>query len=209
MTKSVYVIGAGGHAKVVIRAVTESGYKLAGIFDDALSMRGNKILGIPVLGTTNDIHKHDHYPAVIAIGDNRIRQAIANRLKCEWLSVVHPSAVVDSTVKLGPGTVVMAGAIIQVDAVIQDHVIINTGSSVDHDCEIRSFAHVAPGAHLAGNCRIGAGTLIGVGASVIPGIHIGSSSVIGAGAAVVSDIGDEQTAVGVPARCISKDQIHD
>ncbi len=201
MNSSVYVIGAGGHAKVVIRALLESGFRVVGVFDDRMDLQNTHVLGIPVLGLTDDIQQQQPvHPAVVAIGTNRTRQTIVERLDVEWATVIHPSAVVDKTVKLGPGCVIMAGAVIQVDTIIGDHAIVNTTASIDHDCVVGNFCHVAPGAHLAGECRIGNGVLIGVGAAVIPQIDIGDWSVVGAGAAVVKNVPGNQVVGGVPAK---------
>lgn len=200
MSNSVYVIGAGGHAKVVIQALLESGRKVAGVFDDRIQLQKTEVLGIPVIGTLDDLKHQPARPVIVAIGDNQTRQTIVQKLDLQWATVIHPSAIVDTTVKIGCGTVVMAGAVIQVDTVIGDHAIVNTSASVDHDCVIGEFSHLAPGTHLAGGCKIGEGVLVGVGAAVIPQVEIGDWSVIGAGAAVVNNIASHQVATGVPAR---------
>lgn len=204
MSDSVYVTGAGGHAKVVIRALLESGREVVGVFDDRVDLQGTAILGIPVIGLIDDIRQQPAHPVVVGIGDNRIRQTIVQRLDVEWATVIHPSAVVDASVKLGVGTVVMAGAVVQVDTIIGDHAIVNTAASIDHDCIIGDLSHVAPGSHLAGECRIGDGVLIGVGAAVIPQIEIGDWTVVGAGAVVVNNIPSDQVVTGVPARRLKK-----
>ena len=204
MSASVYVIGAGGHAKVLIRALQESECHVVGVFDDRIDLQKTLLLGIPVIGLVDEIREQPAHPVVAAIGDNRARQAIVQRLDVEWATVIHPSAVVDATVKVGVGSVVMAGAVVQVDTVIHDHAIVNTAASVDHDCVIGDFSHVAPGAHLAGECRIGNGVLVGVGAAVSPQIEIGEWTAIGAGAAVVKNVPSDQIVAGVPARRLKK-----
>lgn len=200
MSDSVYVVGAGGHAKVVIRALLASGHTVAGVFDDRVELQKTLILGIPVIGTIDDLQRQPARPVVVAIGDNHTRQAIVQRLDVAWATVIHPTAIVDETVKVGLGSVVMAGAVIQVDTVIGDHAIVNTTASIDHDCVIGAFSHIAPGAHLAGECRMGDGVLVGVGAAVIPQIEVGEWTVVGAGAAVVKDVPSHQVVTGVPAR---------
>ncbi len=99
-----------------------------------------------------------------------------------------------------PRVVIVAGAVVNVDSVLGDHVIVNTAATVDHDCVIGSYAHLAPGTNLAGGVAIGDGTLVGVGAAVIPLVSIGRWTTIGAGAVVTEDIPDDVTAKGIPAR---------
>ena len=196
-----YIIGAGGHAKVVLSTVLEVGLSVDGLFDDDPQKQGVDILGVPVIGTVSDAKRKGPARGVLAIGDNRTRYRLAQKLLgWKWLPVVHPKAYVHPSASLGPGTVVFAGAVIQPDTRIGAHAIINTGATVDHDCLVGDFVHIAPGAHLAGNVTISEGALIGMGAVVLPGIKVGAWAVVGAGAVVVEDLPPRVTVVGVPAR---------
>lgn len=194
------LIGAGGHAKVIAAACIAAGREVRGLLDDGKA--GQELLGLPILGPIADASKHLDCSFVVAIGDNRTRQALAARLEsCSWTQpLVHPRAFVDPDAKLSPGTVVMAGAVIQPGVQAGPHSIFNTGSTVDHDCRIGAFAHVCPGVHLAGGVTLGEGAMMGCGSCARPGASVGAWSVAGAGAAVVSAIPDGVVAVGVPAR---------
>ncbi|MGC9019167.1 MAG: acetyltransferase [Candidatus Bipolaricaulaceae bacterium] len=195
----VYVIGAGGHAKVVLSTLLAAGVQVDGIFDDDPSKEGGEVLGIKVIGPLAVARQLPPQKGVIAIGDNRTRKAIAQEFKnWEWLAVIHPKAYVHPSVRVGQGTVIFAGAVIQPDAEIGEHVIINTGATVDHDCVIGDFAHLAPGVHLAGKVRIEEGVLMGIGSVSLPGRHIGAWAVVGAGAVVIEDLPPRIIAVGVP-----------
>ncbi len=92
--------------------------------------------GVRVVGPVAAIAASDYERGVIAIGDNRVRQAIASTIGLIWLNAIHPRACIDASAAIGPGTVVCAGAIVQPDAVIGAHAIINTGVIVEHDCQI-------------------------------------------------------------------------
>jgi UDP-perosamine 4-acetyltransferase len=202
----IWIVGAGGHAKVVIDAVRASGAgPIAGVLDDDPAARGRLVLGVAVVDDASAaaVARHGVRRAVLAVGDNRAREALARRLggdRVAWPVVVHPRAHLAPGVRVGPGCVVLAGAVVQPDAVVGEHVIINTSSSVDHDCELGGFAHVGPGARLAGGVRVGAGALLGIGCVVLPGRAVGAGATIGGGAVVVADIPAGATARGVPAR---------
>ncbi len=200
-----YLLGAGGHAKVVLSTALEAGWTVAGLFDDDPHKQGTTVLGIPVLGTLDQAQALQA-TGVIALGDNRLRQRLARRFAhWQWATLVHPRAYVHPSVHLGPGTVVFAGAVIQPDTRIGAHCIINTGATVDHDCLLEDFVHIAPGAHLAGGVRVGQGCLIGVGAAVLPGASLGPWSVLGAGAVLRHSLESFTIAVGVPARPLRKE----
>lgn len=194
------VIGSGGHAKVVIATARAAGLEVTAIADDDPAHWGHQVLGVSVTGPSPAVLDDPGQTAVLAIGANRARQRLALTARCRFATLVHPSAVVDPTVRLGPGTVVFAGTVIQPDAVIGAHVIVNTGASIDHDCAIGDFVHIAPGVRLAGDVALGDGVFLGIGAVAIPGVRIGAWTTVGAGAAVVDDLAGELVVAGVPAR---------
>ena len=202
MSDAVVVIGAGGHAKVVIATLEARGIQIAGIVDDNPELWGRQLLGFEITGPAKEAHNLGLL-GILAIGSNRVRKRLADELSLEWATAIHPSAIVHPSVELGPGTVVFAGSTIQPNTVLGDHVIVNTGATIDHECRIDSFAHVAPGVSLAGTVSAGEGVLMGIGSSVVPGVTIGAWTVVGAGAAVVTDLGSNVTAAGVPARVIN------
>lgn len=203
--ESVAVIGAGGHAKVVISTLLESGCAVAAVFDDDPAKFGTQLLGVPVKGPIPRLADEDCRRAVIAIGDNSVREKLANEIEgVEWVTVVHPRAYVHPSARLKEGAVVFAGVIIQPDSSIGAHVIVNTGATIDHDCLISDYVHLAPGVRLAGGVEVGRGAFLGIGSVVIPNLHVGAWSVVGAGGVVTEDLPDNVTAIGVPARPIKR-----
>ena len=120
-----YLYGASGHAKVIIDILNELGTNVDALFDDDNSI--NELLSIPVK------HEwHGESPLIVSIGNNLTRKQIVDKLNCEFASITHPSAVVSPNSRIGAGTVVMQGAIIQSGVRIGEHCILNTGASVDH-----------------------------------------------------------------------------
>lgn len=198
--RRVAVLGAGGHGKVVIATLQAAGHEVVAAYDDDPERRGGELLGVPVRGALRDARPEEADGFVLAVGSNRDRRRIAGRLDLPWISAVHPEATVHPSVRLGAGTVVFAGAVLQPDADVGRHGIVNTGASVDHDCRLEDFVHVAPGAHLAGGVVVGEGALVGIGSSLAPDVRVGAWATVGAGAAVVRDVSAGTTVVGVPAR---------
>lgn len=196
---TVVVIGAGGHAKVVVATLLAAGHSIAGIYDDDSSRHGAELMGIPIRGPAEESTRTG-LPMVIAVGDNRTRRNLAMRLKGEFATAVHPAAVVHPSCRIESGCVVFAGAIIQPDSTLGEHVIVNTGASIDHDCRVGAFSHVGPGVHLCGNVTLGDGALLGVAAAAVPGSRVGDWSVVGAGAVVTKDVEPGATVVGIPAK---------
>jgi sugar O-acyltransferase (sialic acid O-acetyltransferase NeuD family) len=198
--EGVVVLGAGGHAKVVVSTLRAQGHGVATILDDNPHLWGQQVLGVTIRGPLSLLRSERFVSGVIAVGDNATRQRLAQAFQVPWLTVIHPAAVVDPSARLGTGTVIMAGAVVQADAVIGDHAIVNTAATVDHGCTLGDFVHCAPGVHLAGDVFIGEGALMGVGSTAIPSVRIGSWVTVGAGSVVIENLPDGVLAVGAPAR---------
>ncbi|PIE55281.1 MAG: transferase [Dethiosulfovibrio peptidovorans] len=202
---SLYVLGAGGHGKVVVATLQAMGRKITAILDDDQTIWGTSLWGIPISGPLQSVEDKKTPEAIIAVGINSIRRDIAQRItNVRWIAAIHPSATVHPSVTIGVGSVIFAGAVIQPDTALGKHVIVNTGVTIDHDCRLGSFVHVAPGAHLAGTVSLEDGVLMGIGSSAIPGVSVGAWTTVGAGAAVVSDLPRETVAVGVPAKILDQ-----
>ena len=203
----IVLIGAGGHAKVIVDILKASGKQIAGFYDDHPQA---ELEDLTLLGKIEDItNDQPEYRFIIAIGNNEVRKKIAAQLEglgCKIGTAIHPAAIIGSNVEVGEGTVVMANCVINHSASIGAHCIINTAATVDHDCKIKDFVHLSPGAHLAGNESIGSGSHIGIGSSVIQSVKVGAGSVIGAGGVVINNIPDHTVAVGCPAKVIKSNK---
>lgn len=196
MSKSVVVLGGGGHGKVLIEALNRLGCPILGVLDPALSPK-MRILGAEVLGNDSWLESKSAQEFDLVNGLGILPQQAQGRHKVftlwrgkgfHFISVLHPSAIFASDVRLGEGVQVMAGAVIQPGTVIGANSIVNTRVAVDHDCRIGADCHLAPGVTLSGGVWIGDGCHIGTGANVIQGIVIGDGAVVAAGATVYRDV---------------------
>lgn len=202
MSKSVVIIGASGHGKVIADIVLKSGDKVIGFLDDGIE-KGKLIVGFEVLGKISDYKNYSDCEFVIAIGDPHIREKIADALNVKWYTAIHSTAVISSLdVEIGEGTVVMANAVINSCAKIGKHCIINTGAIVEHDNILSDYVHLSPNVALAGMVSVGKSTHIGTGACTKQVVNIASNCIIGAGSVIVRDINESGTYIGVPARKI-------
>lgn len=209
--RKVLVVGAGGHSKVIVDILQQNGqYDVVG-FVDSGDRQG--YWGIPVIGRDEDLEvlrQERKIPyAFVALGNNVLREKVSRKVSdagFELINVISSKALVSPRATLGKGVAVMAGAVVQADALIEDGCILNTNSSIDHECRVGAYSHIAPGTAVSGNTVIGTGCFLGTGSRVIDGIHIGNHVTVGAGGTVVGDLEDGCTAVGVPARPMGKRQ---
>lgn len=208
MTLRIIIIGASGHAKVVLDILQQTqNIEVIGFLDDDLALHKQMINGIPVLGNLSimsSLIKEVDY-GIVAIGDNFTRAKFFNKMQdigFQMIIAIHPSAIVAKSVIIDNGTVISANAVINPGTEIRENCIINTGAIVDHDNLISNHVHISPGVNLAGNVSIGDYSHIGIGASVINGISIGQNVTVGAGAVVIKNVPDNAVVAGVPARII-------
>jgi len=198
MSKKVILIGAGGHAKVVLDIILKNGDEAIGFLDDTAK---DSILGYPILGKINDCVNYKDAFFIISIGNNYIREKIASEFHfLQFHTAVHPSAEIGMNVILDKGSVIMANAVINTDTKIGKHSIINTAAVVEHDNILGNFTHVSPHATLCGTVTLGDFVSIGAGSVVKNNIKICSDVTIGCGAAVVKNIIESGTYTGVPIR---------
>lgn len=196
----IYIYGASGHGKVVLDIALHLNLAIAGFVDRnplLSTFEGYKVI--------RSVPSKANY--IIAIGDNYIRQKIAETNSNDLLpALIHKYSIIGLNVTLGQGTMVAAGAIINPSVRIKSNCIINTASVIEHDCILEDFVHISPHATLSGNVFVGEGTHIGAGAVVIPGIRIGKWCTIGAGTVLIKDVPDFATVVGNPGRVIRIDE---
>ena len=203
----ILIIGAGGHARVVIDAIRAAGeHEIAGLV--TADGCGEPVYGVPVVAADADLGRlrSEVDACIIAVGSvggvtARLRAAqAAQDAGVPLVTIVHPAASVSAVATLTDGAFVGAGAVVGPGASVGECAIVNSGAVVDHDCNIGAFVHVAPGAALSGTVSVGDRSHIGTGASVMQGIRIGADTVIGVGAVVVDDVPGCVVAYGNPCR---------
>ncbi len=206
-TKTIVLIGGGGHAIVVARAAERAGIVVRAFLDDdtdAALATGDR--APERVGRLRDLAEAQDQQVHLAAGNLQLRRELLGMLKQSGLrqvTITDPAALVMSDAAIGDGTFLAAGTIVQARARIAGSCVINTGAIVEHECTLEENVHVAPGAVLAGRVHVGCDTLIGLGARVLPGVTIGLGCVIGAGAVVTCDVEDGARVAGVPARVLA------
>jgi acetyltransferase-like isoleucine patch superfamily enzyme len=101
----------------------------------------------------------------------------------------------------------MAGSRFTTNIVAGRHFHVNTNATVSHDCRIGDYVTLSPGCHLSGDVHLDDFVYLGTGAVVIPGVRIGARTMVGAGGVVTRDLPGNVTAVGVPARALTREAV--
>ena len=196
--ESLFLLGAGGHARACIDVIEQQGcYTIAGLIGLEEEV-GRSILGYTVIGTDSELDKvlGPNPLGIVTIGqiktpEPRIRlyRALMSIGRAAP-AIVSPRAYVSRHASIGDGSIVLHGAVINAGAVVGRNCILNSQSLVEHDALIGDHCHVATGVRLNSGVRVGDGTFIGSGSTVRQGVTIGRNCVIGMGQAVLRDCVD-------------------
>ena len=186
--KKIIIIGAGGHAHASIDVIEQCDkYSIAGLIVKKEKLVST-VFGYPVLGTYKELKKISKKikHAFISIGQiktSKIRINLYNKaIKAGFKMpiITSPYAYVSPRAKIGKGTIIMHGAVVNANAIIGKNCIINTSCIVEHDAIVADHCHVSTGAILNGKVSLGKGSFVGSGSVVREGVKIGNNCVIGA-----------------------------
>lgn len=208
--KEIVIYGCGGHGRVIHDILLNmKDVHVVGFVDDNQQMSGSIINGSEVIGTSSVLKQliTDGVGAMaLGIGNNHVR----GKLYVKWqeagftmINVVHPGTIVSKNVRFGRGVVIMPGVVINTGSEIGDNTCINTGATIDHDNKLGDHVNIGPGATLTGGVAVGNYTDICANVTINPYLSVGFKTVVGSGTVVVSNIPDNVTVVGVPARIVS------
>jgi sugar O-acyltransferase (sialic acid O-acetyltransferase NeuD family) len=201
------LIGSGGFGRETAAAARDGGFdgEVHGFLDDNPDRAGAMLAGLPVLGPLEVLAEFPDALVVITTGrpDNYTsRAAIVTRLglpSSRYGTVVHPRASLAPDTEVGPGSVVLAGAVATTGVRIGSHVAVMPQVLLTHDDSVEDFATLAGGVSLAGNVHVGMGAYVGAGALVRQGLKLGAWSMIGMGSLVLEDVPDRRLWFGTPA----------
>lgn len=207
------LLGAGGHALVLLALAVAAGHSVKGVCDPRLAAEGaQRWQGLPVLG--DDSAAESESPAAVGLinGIGQLpgrtaRKQLFERMRARGFhfpALVHPAAWVAPDVELDEGAQIMVGAVIQPGSRIGANTIVNTRAGIDHDCAVGADVHIAPGATLCGNVTIGSGAFIGAGAILTHGSTVGRDAFVHAGATLVRDLPSGQILAGPASRTTTR-----
>ena len=196
------LLGAGGHAKVLLALARAAGWEVQGVCDPQLALQqAGRWRDLPVLGADEALDALDAARVGLINGVGQTvggsaRRDLFVRLRrrgFRFPALIHPAAWVDPSASLAEGVQVMAGAVVQADCLIGENSIVNTGATIDHDCVIGAHVHVAPGASLCGSVVVADRAFVGSGATLLQGLSVGRDAIVAAGATLARDLGEGET----------------
>jgi len=209
--ENILLLGGGLHIGYCIDIIKKEGkYHIAGIVDSVKDI-GTELYGYKVIGRQEQlkdlIEEYNINAGIITIGDNWSRKIVYDCITnivpdFKFVNAIHPSAIIGMNVEFGVGIVVMAGCIINPNAVVGNFCFFATGAQLEHDCMIGDFASISAGSITGGKVKIGKYSAITLGVTIMDRLNIGENTVVGSGSLVIKDLPDNVLAYGSPAKII-------
>ena len=167
--------------------------------DDDLMIE-TTILDIPVIPFSS--FDPALYSVVVAIGDPQRRKAFVHQMPetTDYITVIHPSAVVSKWVTIGEGSIITAGAVLTYNIRLGRHSQVNLLSTIGHDCQMGDYFTTAPSVNISGNCKAGESVYFGTNSCIREGVTICANVTIGMGSVVLNDISEAGVYVGNPLK---------
>jgi sugar O-acyltransferase (sialic acid O-acetyltransferase NeuD family) len=192
--KPVIILGAGGHAKVIMDILSQKKIKILGMAALHNSKKANydfKTFSDEEVIANFDSEEINLVNGLGSLPNDNKRYELSKKyldFGFKFINIIHTSSIISKNTKILDGAQIMAGVIIGPGCKIGEGTIVNSQSSIDHDCEIENYSHICPGVVCSGNVRIGSFVHISTGVSIINNINIGDNSIIYPGVTLVKDV---------------------
>lgn len=206
--KDLIIIGAGGFGRELFFLAKESyGYekefKILGFIDDNIYALNN-YNGYPnILGKISDFEFTPNNVFICSIADISIKNDIIEKFTksgAEFFTLIHRTARVTDTARIGKGCIIGPMASIGADTIIGDFTIIQTGSIVGHDVEVGRNSRLDNYAILVAESKIGSNCIVHSNSVINYGVKISDNSTVGACSFVVRNVKSNVSVFGNPAK---------
>ena len=217
-TKKIIILGTGGNSVDILDTIhdisinlDEKKYECIGFLDDDKSNWGKEILGVKVLGPLDSADKYDknvYFVNGIGSPSNFYKkEEIIKKTKIpleRFETIIHPTASVSRTSKIGKDVVIFQNVTITSNVVIGNHIIILPNTVISHDNIIGDYTCITGGVSISGNVKIGKSCYLGTNSTIIGNTKIGDYCLIGMGSVILKDIPNNSVFVGNPGKFLKQ-----
>ncbi len=206
--KNLLIIGAGGCGREVLQWAKDINkiskkWNIKGFLDDNPQALDGLICNYSVVDNIDSYHIENEDEFVCCVGNSATRKNIIDKLKNKgaiFTSIIHPTAIVADSARLGDSVILYPYSIISDNAYIGNGCIINMHSTIAHDSTIGAYCTISAHCDVTGMCHLGKGVFMGSGARIVPNAKVGNDVFICAGSTVMSKIKDGLKVIGTPAK---------
>lgn len=203
----VVIVGAGGLGREIYRwastTLAPDQYRIKGFLSPSATDLDGYDIPAPILGGDDayTIASDDRF--LFAIGKLDVKKRIIERLKgrgAQFISLVHPTALVAASARLGEGVIICPFALVSDNVDIGDFALLNFYASCGHDAVVGRYAYLSPYATLNGFSVIEDEVLLGTHSTVTAYRRVGTLSKVNANSVVMDDVPPKSFVYGVPGK---------
>ena len=207
--KHLIIIGVGGFARELYwSALGSLGYgtewDIKGFLDGDVRLADEEYekLQLEVVGSIVDYAIQEDDVFICAVGDPKVKAKLVNIILergGKFINLIHRTAYVCETAKIGTGNIISAGSGLSDHVVIGNYDSINASSGLGHDAELGDYSTLSSGVDIMGYAKIGRRVFMGGGAKALPHSKIGDDVCVGVGSVVFKRVKDGLRVFGNPA----------
>jgi sugar O-acyltransferase (sialic acid O-acetyltransferase NeuD family) len=205
--RRILIIGAGGFGREVLHWATAAWPSDAKRIAGFLSADSGRLHGhsthLAIVGDPETFEFEPGDACLLAIGIPGVRRQVAESLLArgaEFLTLIHPTAIVAPTATIGSGSIICPYAIVSDSCRLGRFVIVNYHASLGHDSGAEDFSVLSPYASLGGNACLGTDAFLGMHAAVGPGKSLGARTKVSANSCALTNSLPDSIIFGVPGR---------
>ena len=201
------IIGAGGMGREIYEHATQcegfnKTYNIKGFLDDRKSSLSD-IHGYPlILGSISEYIIEPNDVFICSIGDVKTKKESIEKILAKggkFISLIHPQAHVGKNTVIGNGSIILRGAHIGVDCMIDDYALIQISAIIGHDSTIGRLSRIDCNVVCVGGTQIKSFSTIHTSAVIGHNVTVGDWAVVGANSFVMKNVEEKTTVFGSPA----------
>jgi sugar O-acyltransferase (sialic acid O-acetyltransferase NeuD family) len=201
------VVGAGGFGREVYQwarsAFDPGSHRVKGFLSNRPDDLAGRDIGPQILGDPDSYEPRPEERFLLAVGLPDVKRALVARLVARgarFATLVHPSAVVAPTARIGEGVVLCPFSTVSDGVVLGDFAMLNFYASAGHDARIGRYATLSPYATVNGFAELGEEVFLGSHATVTSRRKIGDGARVSANVAVHADVPARTLVYGPPSK---------
>lgn len=206
--KNLIIIGARGFGREIYNlAIQTKEYNTKWVVKGFLDDKVDALQGFngypPILSSVEDYQIQEDDLFICALGDVDYKKKYADLILVKggrFINLVHPTAIINTNVKIGVGIIISAFTYISNDVTIGNFVTIQTHSAVGHDVKIGDYCQINALTFFGGFVELKDSVTVNPNASIAPKKTVAEHTIVGLNSAVIKNTKPNCTVYGNPAR---------
>lgn len=191
----------------------ERRYHVEAILDDDTSLHGKEIEGVRVVGPLMQARAFPNASFIFGIASFQarlLRYQLVQQLDIpreRFETLIHPTAKIYSTARVGFGGIIHAGVVILNQSVLDDFVVVFPNTVIGPSNRVAEGVIIGPSVTITTHTLIGAYAHLGAACSVGDHATVGTGAQVGMGSLVLGKVAPGVFCLGLPPRTLRRNAV--